>query len=352
MRLLTNLLLFATIITLSVLLVINLTNDDETSTEKEIIEVITETETDTRGPPEGENPCHKKKPDSVQYFDDDVCILDGDVNVLEQSGTNVTVGYKGEMNTSTPFERKPITEPFYKVGLCPVNVHWHLGAEHLSVGEYDLEGTGPTPIEYRRKMAGKVRQGNLCHYYDENDERYTTEYNWKHCIDMEVGQTYEVHWPHSAAGACGTVDQYQSPFYDGVFCKDNILSLDPVNTYEKIGVQGQIFTVINDEDYYYPNLFHGMIVDEGNDIGTHMTKYTGSTTGTKRNNSICSKYTPITWQVDRKCHLVSASSFDKLCADMKMQRDDMTMDLHAHGARIVVTDNLAADNHENRWLRH
>ena len=28
---------------------------------------------------------------------------------------------------------------------------------------------------------------------------------------------------------------------------------------------------------------------------------------------------PITWQVDRKCHLISASSFDKLCADMKIE---------------------------------
>eukprot|EP00959_Pyramimonas_sp_CCMP1952_P361950 7580033-Pyramimonas_sp.AAC.1 len=25
----------------------------------------------------------------------------------------------------------------------------------------------------------------------------------------------QVHWPHSAAGACGTPNQYQTPFYDG-----------------------------------------------------------------------------------------------------------------------------------------
>ena len=59
--------------------------------------------------------------------------------------------------------------------------------------------------------------------------------------------------------------------------------------------------------------------------------YTGSTTGTTRDNQICSAYTPITWQVDRRCHMISASSFDKLCYDMKQQRDDMTDDLHAHG---------------------
>ena len=24
--------------------------------------------------------------------------------------------------------------------MCPVNVHWHLGAEHLNVGTYDVNG--------------------------------------------------------------------------------------------------------------------------------------------------------------------------------------------------------------------
>ena len=82
----------------------------------------------------------------------------------------------------------------------------------------------------------------------------------------------------------------------------------------------------------------GMIVDGV--FGKEVTKYTGSTTGTSRNNVICSAYTPITWQVDRKCHLISASSFDKMCADMKTQRDDMSGDLYPHGAREIVADYL------------
>jgi hypothetical protein len=53
---------------------------------------------------------------------------------------------------------------------------------------------------------------------------------------------------------------------------------------------------------------------------------------------------PITWQVDRKCHLISASSFDKLCADMESQRDDMSGDLYAHGSRELVADQFAANN--------
>ena len=42
--------------------------------------------------------------------------------------------------------------------------------------------------------------------------------------------------------------------------------------------------------------------------------------------------------------MISASSFDKLCYDMKMQRDDMSDDLHAHGSRELVSDELAANN--------
>merc|ERR1719316_392772 len=114
----------------------------------------------------------------------------------------------------------------------------------------------------------------------------------------------------------------------------------PLNTFEKIGVQGQVFTIVNDENYYYPDLFRGMIIQE--DFGVDVAKYTGSTTGTSRDNDICSRYTPITWQVDRNCHMISASSFDKMCADMKAQMDDMSGDLHAHGARELVEADYAA----------
>ena len=53
---------------------------------------------------------------------------------------------------------------------------------------------------------------------------------------------------------------------------------------------------------------------------------------------MCSFYSPITWQVDRKCQLISASSFDKMCYDMLQQADDMSDDLYAHGAREMPTD--------------
>ena len=89
-----------------------------------------------------------------------------------------------------------------------------------------------------------------------------------------------------------------------------------------------------------------MIVD--GEKGVDMAKYTGSTTGTSRDNDVCSRYTPITWQVDRKCHMISASSFDKMCEDMKANLDDMSDDLYPHGAREVVAHHLTANNQQRR----
>jgi hypothetical protein len=219
------------------------------------------------------------------------------------------------------------------------------------VGEYDENGQYPhfainaTYSDPHRRLAGtRVRKGYSCHHYDSSDTKFTTEYPWKHCRNTHVGETYEIHWPHSAAGACGTPWQYQTPFYDGVFCMPNIVSLDPLNTYEKIGVQAQVFTIVNDENYYYPDLIRGMIVN--GDKGANVAYYTGSTTGTSRNNEICSRYTPITWQVDRKCHLISASSFDKMCADMLAQSDDMSGDVAPSGARELVADAMAANQNQ------
>jgi len=282
------------------------------------------------------NPCAGTKPTSG--FDNKDCFIGETINALEQAGGNITKGYVGELNTTAV----PILTPYHETGLCPVNVHWHLGTEHLSVGQYDETGSGPTEVATRRRAAGKVREGFQCVHYDPMDKTHTTPYDWKHCKDMEVGQTYEVHWPHSKGGACGTIHQFQTPFYDGVFCYGS--KLVP-STQEAIGVQAQVFMIVNDEDHYYPDLMRGMISDDTH--GIDMGVYTGSTTGTSRSNTICSAYSPITWQVDRTCHKISASTFDKMCADMKAQNDDMTDDLHAHGSRELVDSSLVADNHQD-----
>merc|ERR1712238_533695 len=356
----------------------------------------------------GNNTCAGMNP---QFPNIDCLGEDGVVDVSEQAGQNVTKGYIGGMESDIV----PITESYYKVGLCPVNVHWHAGAEHYSAGEFDCldhEKCGPyhaskdggdedhhssedhddaaealtatddstsqdedavdaaaglspskTPSQEfgsrrrSRDLEGDVRVGFQCgNLYDADDEKFTKPYDWQFCAQsMEVGQTYEVHWPHSSAGACGTPNQYQTPFKDGVFCNlplDAFLTLSPQDIAANVGVQSQTYIIVNDEEYYYGNLLGGMIVE--GEFGTDMAIYTGSTTGTSVDNEVCSQYTPITWQVDRKCHMISASSFDKMCADMMAQRDDMTDDLYAHGARELVADFLSSNNqvrHERKNLR-
>eukprot|EP00977_Amphora_coffeiformis_P012353 scaffold3051_cov175-Amphora_coffeaeformis.AAC.4 len=295
----------------------------------------------TSKPPLGDNICSGKNPDLPNV----AFIVDSIVNVGPQAGADVTEGYQGQMVV----DHEPILTPYFENSMCPVNVHWHLGTEHYSQGQYDDEGTGPAAEDtgdHRRELAGDVRPGFRCHLYDEHEPKFNTPYNWQHYHNMVVGETYEVHWPHSAAVACGTPNQYQTPFADGVFCRDGVLT----NTASQIGVPVQVFVVVNDESYYYPDLFRGMIVDGV--YGSNVAKYTGSTTGTTRDNEVCSQYSPITWQVDRVCQLISASSFDKMCADMAAQRDDMSDDMHPHGSRELVADELAANNHHRgRHLR-
>jgi len=300
----------------------------------------------------GSNPCDGQKALTQPALNNGDCFKDGVRQALEQAGADITEGFVGGVNSSI----NPINTPYYKTALCPVNVHWHLGAEHRSAGEFDENGTSPenhllpedeNPEDARR--LGAARYGYACKHYKKDDPKFNVEYNWTYCKDMHVGETYEVHWPHSALGACGTPYQYQDPFYDGVFCgltAELLGNLTPQDIASAVGVQGQVFTIVNDEDYYYPEMIRGMIVDSEKSMGQHITVYSGSTTGTSRNNQICSNYAPITWQVDRKCHLISASSFDKMCADMLQMRDDMSGDIHPHGSRQLVWKNLTANNQQ------
>lgn len=79
---------------------------------------------------QGKKPIHSDAAGTDGYFNNVECMIDGVTQALEQAGANVTKGYRGDIDATS---RAPITDPYWKVGLCPVNVHWHLGAEHLSV---------------------------------------------------------------------------------------------------------------------------------------------------------------------------------------------------------------------------
>ena len=126
-------------------------------------------------PCEGAKPIHADPVAEDEYFKNTPCKdeFTSVLNVLEQAGANVTKGYRGEIE-ALEGNRIPITEPYWKEGLCPVNVHWHLGAEHLSVGEYDEDGKGPSYDVHRKMLAyADTRQGFQCHHYDSSDAKFT-----------------------------------------------------------------------------------------------------------------------------------------------------------------------------------
>merc|ERR1719401_1506745 len=131
---------------------------------------------------------------TVENFD---CYKEGVLKAIDQAGGDITKGFIGGLDTNF---RVPIDVPYYQTSLCPVNVHWHLGAEHRSEGEFDEDGKSPDnhlipededPEDTRRLAA--ARYGFACKHYDSDDARFNTEYPWKYCRDMHVGETYEVH---------------------------------------------------------------------------------------------------------------------------------------------------------------
>ncbi len=109
----------------------------------------------------------------------------------------MTKGYVGGNDVG---DLTPNANPYYQSSMCPVNVHWHLGSEHYSYGEFDENGNGPHGNIPRPEWADRglseegeeVADGFRCHHYDSSDSKFTTPYDWKHCKGMEVGETYEV----------------------------------------------------------------------------------------------------------------------------------------------------------------
>ena len=333
-------------------------------------------------PQDGDNPCKGQKYNSIlntvagvegKALPNVDCFKDAmdvtSVTAGPQAGADVTVGkYTGApnlQNMTAAGIAAAIQGDMNDQGLCAVNVHWHSGAEHRSAGEYDETGAAA----HARRLSG--REGHHCVVESavKASAKFTTEYEWKHCKHMHVGGTYEIHWPHSAAGACGTKWQHQTPFYDGVLCKDGPVgavwaagdsSLTQLPQY--VGVEAQVFVITNDPADNKNLNINGAIKTGG--AWTDVAKYTGSTTGDSRTNEICSQYQPITWQVDRKCHMISAESFDQLCAEIETQpgmyvqgeayhgstpmlgRDPEKTgtDLEPHGARETVSEALTASN--------
>jgi len=280
-----------------------------------------------------------------------------------QSGADVTVDSEGVLAG----ELQPITADYKEMGMCTVNVHWHLGAEHKNTGTYDKPPPADLdpanePLLMGRRLAGDENQaGWWCPAVpQDSDINMSDDYEWKHCEGLKVGYTYEIHWPHSNLGDCGSKWQYQSHFMDGVLCNANAAHMSPEDAVNavfsapdnfaeriaKIGVQALVFTLTNDDAHDYPEW--DMMKGFNPTLATNVAIYQGSTTAQKNGNEDCSGTGGmVTWQVDRGCHKLSAKAFDKLCGQMKAIKtkggDDMSSDLYPHNSRATTFDSITTD---------
>ena len=110
----------------------------------------------------------------------------------------------------------------------------------------------------------------------------------------------------------------------------------------KLGVHAQVFTLTNDAAHDYP--LWDMMTGFNTDLATDVAIYQGSTTGQKNGNDDCrGTGGMVTWQVDRGCHKISAAAMDRLCGQMKAQKDDMSSDTHPHNARETTAASITTD---------
>lgn len=191
--------------------------------------------------------------------------------------------------------------------LTHVNTHFHLGAEHRSAGEYDIVQT--------KKAAGGPTPGLFCSTSALQPQQLSP-YTFQYCHDVKVGETYELHWVHSSNGVSvggGLGGAFQRGLNPGV------------------AVQAQVFTVVNDANNLNDNLMRAFDTTLG--TANNIKYYMGSTTGGSYDDVTCSPFT-VSWYVDTKCHLISASSFDKMCKDLKDLGAEA--DIHPHSSRKPV----------------
>ena len=280
-----------------------------------------------------------------------------------QSATDVTKGAAGDRDPGIA----PVVD-YNDAGMCTVNVHWHIGAEHRSEGQYDEAAAFDHPNKdtyagSHRRLAsadGGMRIGHMCtkgkELWEANDasvrnsDGSVNEYDWKYCKDMHVGLTYEFHWPHSSLGACQTPWQYQYHFLDGVLCGATMGGVD-INTAAAllgdkthgIGVEGQVFTIVNggDADAKRPtwDVLNGWDRQSAKDVAYYQGSTTGDAvqSGAHAGDKCRGTGDLVTWHVDRECHTLEASTMDEMCRRMMIiSADDMAPDVAPHGARETV----------------
>ena len=235
-----------------------------------------------------------------------------------QSPRDVSVGAPGTRSTRgiPPISAASITQ------MVHVNTHFHLGAEHKSAGQYDNMPPSNVNTNPTGEEGHELRPGWFC-ATDALTPQQKARYEFAACEGVEVGNTYEIHSVWSTGGA--TI----ADGLGGAFARTNNAN---------VAVQGQVFVVVNDDSpgLASQNLANGW---DSQLALADSVKYYGSTTGTSFDNEFCSPYA-ISWHVDRKCHLVGASSFDKMCADLKAL--GLKKDLMPHSSRELVKPEFVA----------
>jgi len=237
-----------------------------------------------------------------------------------QSPRDVTASSPGSLTPRVPVGDVAPTN--YK----HVNTHYHLGAEHKSTGEYDKQHD---TSHARRLLSAETEYGFYCDNVASVQALSTaqkTDYTWEYCENTHVDKTYEMHWVYSSGG-----EGDLSAGLGGAFDTQNNPS---------VTVRAQVYHIVNDNSGVYDrnDLLDGW---DATAAATDSVTYSGSTTGRSYNNAdSCSPY-QITWQVDRKCHLISAKSFDAMCKKMKEQYA-MDADAEPHSSRDLVTAALSS----------
>ncbi len=253
-----------------------------------------------------------------------------------QSPRNVTRGSPGEVDT--PLVYTP-TGAFNNAAMDPANLHFHLGAEHYSGGQYDVDfDYGKPPGSTDEETPGRMCSiPMLKAKFGLTDAQVDTPYAFQYCRgETRVGSTYEFHYVHSTGA--DHVPGYSEHLSDGLGGAFDF-TINPL-----VLVQAQVFVLINDASGRFDQ-YNWLNPDEASAFSLRhgwneslaaedSAFYLGSTTGTKYGAEICSMYLA-QWEVDRMCHVASAQSMDKLCQWLESSGDE-TVDVKPHGARAVV----------------
>jgi hypothetical protein len=256
-------------------------------------------------------------------------------NAEAQAPRDVSDGYHGLFQTKVQPQPALAVDKFEHV-----NLHFHLGAEHRSNGEYDVNVSqlhDPKALRFHEPKA-TIRPGYFCNLQRLNvRESQLTEYKFEACKDVHVGNTYEFHWVFST-GSRGTVHG-DVVVGRSINIEDGLGGAFEFSMNPTVIVRAQVCTVVNDDSFDDSDFFlHWNEPAEGS-----LVRYVGSTTGASYNNGDrCSKV-EVSWHVDQKCCIISAKSLDHVCA--RMRAHGMHDDVHPHSTRELVDKKLAADEY-------